>query len=248
MAKRSNTAHGDARGEKYAPAPADHSPAGRLETVRLLLDEGRSREAESILGALIKSARDDANLLARARAALSDALMLEGRFADALGAIAVYESTEARRRLDPETDIDLRAHLGLAFNYTGDYPKAIAVLNAALARRARAGGGRAARRHLRRAGARLPQHQRVPHRARLHRARARLLPPRGRLARPRRELHRARARGHLPGQLRVGPRALRAGDQAHRRPPRAVPAGEDLRQHGRRLLVPQAPARRHPPP
>ncbi|HEX6184977.1 MAG TPA: helix-turn-helix domain-containing protein [Pyrinomonadaceae bacterium] len=39
MAKRSNTAHGDARGEKYAPAPADHSLAGRLESVRQLTNE-----------------------------------------------------------------------------------------------------------------------------------------------------------------------------------------------------------------
>ena len=130
MAKRSNTAHGDARGEKYAPA--DHTLAGRLEAVRLLLDEGRTREAESSLGALIKAARGDANLLARARAALSEALMLEGRFAEALAAIAVYESPEGRRHLSAETDILLRAHLGLTFNYTGDYPKAIAVLNAAL--------------------------------------------------------------------------------------------------------------------
>lgn len=67
MTKRSNTAHGETRGEKYAPVPADHSLAGRFESVRLLLDEGRSREAESILGALIKAARDDANQLARSR-------------------------------------------------------------------------------------------------------------------------------------------------------------------------------------
>ncbi len=80
----------------------------------------------------MKAARGDANVLARARAALSEALTLEGRFGEALAAVAVYESPEARRQLSPETDIDLRAQLGLALNYTGDYPKAIALLNAAL--------------------------------------------------------------------------------------------------------------------
>src|SRR5215212_2355505 len=129
MAKHSNMA----RGENYGPAePGDRTPGGRLEAVRLLLDEGRSREAESGLTALIKSARGDARLLARARAALSEALMMEGRFNEALAAVVMYEQPEARERLDSETDIEVRAQLGLAFNYTGDYPKAIAVLNTAL--------------------------------------------------------------------------------------------------------------------
>jgi transcriptional regulator with GAF, ATPase, and Fis domain/Tfp pilus assembly protein PilF len=126
-------ARGGARGENYGPAePGDHTPAGRLEAVRQLLDQGRSSEAESSLTALIKSARGDARLLARARAALSEALMMEGRFNEALAAVVMYEQPEARERLDSETDIEVRAQLGLAFNYTGDYPKAIAVLNTAL--------------------------------------------------------------------------------------------------------------------
>jgi hydrogenase-4 transcriptional activator len=132
MSKRSNTACG-ARGENYGPAsPADNSPAARLESARQLLDQGRSHEAESSLTALIKSARGDARLLARARAGLSEALMLEGRFSEALAAVAVYEPPESRAQLDPETDVEVRVQLGLAFNYTGDYPKAIAILNAAL--------------------------------------------------------------------------------------------------------------------
>jgi transcriptional regulator with GAF, ATPase, and Fis domain/Tfp pilus assembly protein PilF len=132
MSKRSNTARG-ARGENYGPvAPADNSPAARLEAARQLLDQGRSHEAESSLTALIKSARGDARLLARARVGLSEALMLEGRFSEGLAAVALYEPPESRAQLDPETDIDVRVQLGLAFNYTGDYPKAIAILNAAL--------------------------------------------------------------------------------------------------------------------
>src|SRR5215212_7263814 len=74
MAKRSNMARGGARGENYGPAePGDHSPAGRLEAVRLLLDQGRSHDAQTSLTALIKSARGDTRLLARARRALRGA-------------------------------------------------------------------------------------------------------------------------------------------------------------------------------
>ena len=132
MAKRLNIARGDARGEKYGPAAADNSPVARLEAARLLLDQNRSREAETSLKSLIKSARGDARLLARSRAALSEALTMEGRFNDALAAVAMYESPEARGLLDSETNIEVRVQLGLAFNYTGDFPKAIALLNAAL--------------------------------------------------------------------------------------------------------------------
>jgi tetratricopeptide (TPR) repeat protein len=132
MGKRSNTSHGDAYGEKYEPAGGDRSLAAQLEAVRLLLDQGRSSEAESKLRALIKAARHDVLLLSRARAALSEAQMMEGRFTDALASIQMYESADVRRPLDAATDIHLRAQLGLAFNYTGDYPKAIALLNAAL--------------------------------------------------------------------------------------------------------------------
>src|SRR5689334_2807783 len=104
MSKRSNTARGDARGEKYGTgSAADNSPAARLEAARSLLDQGRSREAQSSLNALIKSARGDARLLARARVALSEALLMEGRFNETLAAVAMYEQPEARERLDRET-------------------------------------------------------------------------------------------------------------------------------------------------
>jgi len=133
MAKRSNMARGGARGETDGPAaPGDHTPAGRLEAVRQLLDQGRSREALSATNALIKSARGDSALLARARVALSEALIIEGHFGEALAAVAMYEQPEARASLDPETEIEVRVQVGIALNHTGDYPKAIALLNAAL--------------------------------------------------------------------------------------------------------------------
>src|SRR5688572_10654262 len=107
------------------------TPAGRLESARLLLDRGLSREAQTQLTALIKSIQDE-QLLAEARCALASALAMEGRFNDSLGVIQIYEPPDARRHLDPQTDIHVRAQLGLAFNYTGDFPKAIALLNEGL--------------------------------------------------------------------------------------------------------------------
>ncbi|MGB8508900.1 MAG: sigma 54-interacting transcriptional regulator, partial [Pyrinomonadaceae bacterium] len=129
MVKRSNTAHGE---QHEGATGDDKSPAGQLRAARLLLDHGRSSEAESKLNALVKNARGDLSLLARARIAISEAQMMEGRFAESLTSVRMYESPDTRRALDAKTDIALRVQLGLAFSYTGDYPKAIALLNAAL--------------------------------------------------------------------------------------------------------------------
>src|SRR5712691_8031192 len=116
-----------------SPSAAAHpARSSRLDSARLLLDRGLSREAESQLTSLIKSARHDERLLAEARCTLATALAMEGRFSESLAVIQLYEQPDARRHLDPETDIQVRVQLGLAFNYTGDFPKAIAFLNAAL--------------------------------------------------------------------------------------------------------------------
>src|SRR5215210_8873660 len=44
----------------------------------------------------------------------------------------MYEQPESRAKLDAEATACLRVQIGLAYNYTGDQPKAIALLNAAL--------------------------------------------------------------------------------------------------------------------
>ncbi len=106
--------------------------------------------------------------------------------------------------------------------------------------------GRAARRHLRGARARLPLHQRAHHRARPHQQGARTLPPQRRVARAGRSLLRPRDGRPTGGPLRVGHRELRAGRESRRRPPGALPPRQNLQQPRRRLLVPQATARRHP--
>ncbi|MFN2510592.1 MAG: sigma 54-interacting transcriptional regulator [Pyrinomonadaceae bacterium] len=123
---------GDKRARTLVPSSSQALLGSQLESARLLLDRGLSREAEAQLTHLIKSAHNDERLLAEARCALSEALAMEGRSNDSLAVIQLYEQPDARRQLDQETDIQLRVQLGLAFNYTGDFPKAIALLNAAL--------------------------------------------------------------------------------------------------------------------
>ncbi|HEY0077839.1 MAG TPA: sigma 54-interacting transcriptional regulator [Pyrinomonadaceae bacterium] len=109
--------------------------AARIEETRQLLDEGRSSAAESRLREIISAAaRHDASLLAQARCQLSASLEMQGRYRESLEAVEMYETTEARSRLDAETAAGLRVQISLAYNYTGDHPKAIALLNAALQR------------------------------------------------------------------------------------------------------------------
>ncbi|HVG35393.1 MAG TPA: sigma 54-interacting transcriptional regulator [Pyrinomonadaceae bacterium] len=103
-----------------------------LEEVRLLLDKGLSSEVQALITPLIVAARQDASLLAQARCALSIALEMQGRFRESLEAVLMYETPESRTKLDAETTTKLRVQIGLAYNYTGDHPKAIALLNAAL--------------------------------------------------------------------------------------------------------------------
>src|ERR687884_1157774 len=106
--------------------------ASELEAARLLLDKGLSTEAESRLATIIRYARHDAELLAEARCALSVALEMQGQYQESLEAISMYEQAEARTRLNAEAATHVRVQIGMAYNYTGDHPKAIAVLNATL--------------------------------------------------------------------------------------------------------------------
>ncbi len=103
-----------------------------LEAVRLLLDQGLTSEAKARLTPLMSAARGDASLLAQTRCALSAALEMEGQYAQALEAVQMYEAPESRTKLNADALSRLRVQIGLAYNYTGDHPKAIALLNAAL--------------------------------------------------------------------------------------------------------------------
>ena len=108
------------------------SPAGRLEEVRLLLDQGLSSEVQSRITSLLRTARADTSLTAKARCALSVSLEMQGRYRESLEAVSMYETPESRAGLDAEAASCIRVQIGLAYNYTGDHPKAIALLNAAL--------------------------------------------------------------------------------------------------------------------
>ena len=123
----------DARRAAEGRASASHAILERdLEDSRELLDRGLSSRAEARLRHVISAARGDRNLQARARCMLSVALEMQGRFIDSLEAVKMYESAEARGKLDAEVASALRVQIGLAHNYNGDQPKAIALLNAEL--------------------------------------------------------------------------------------------------------------------
>lgn len=104
----------------------------QTETVRSLLDQGLSSEAERSSRALIKTARRNPALLARAHCYLSVALEMQGHYLESLETVRIYERPESLKNLDAESLAYVRVHVGLAYHYTGDPPKAIAILNTAL--------------------------------------------------------------------------------------------------------------------
>src|SRR5678815_3737282 len=119
--------------------PTNESLLRELDEIRSLLDQGLSTEAKQRLATLISNARNFPAVLALARCALSTALEQQGHYRDSLAAVAMYESPESRAKLDEKTVSFLRVQIGLAYNYNGDHPKAIAMLQAALRDHAESG-------------------------------------------------------------------------------------------------------------
>ncbi|HEV3470633.1 MAG TPA: sigma 54-interacting transcriptional regulator [Pyrinomonadaceae bacterium] len=115
---------------RHAATPADL--ARELAEARELLDRGLPSAAEVRLRHLLGAARRDPVMLALARRTLSETLGVLGRYQESLEAVVTYEPAEARRGLDADTYAAVRVQLGLAYNYSGDHPKAIAILNAEL--------------------------------------------------------------------------------------------------------------------
>ncbi len=148
MIKRSRTSGDNVAREAQSPSVVDlenarlrsrarssrsrESLASEIEAVRLLLDQGLTTEARSRLTPLLTAVRHDPSLLAQARCTLSEALQMQGRHHESLDAVRMYETPESRANLDAEALSCLRVQLGLAYNYAGDHPKAIALLNVAL--------------------------------------------------------------------------------------------------------------------
>src|SRR5689334_13293960 len=112
--------------------PTTESLTQELDEIRSLLDQGLSTEAKARLSLLISNARNNVTVLALARCALSIALEQQGHYRDSLAAVAMYESPESRAKLDEQTVSYLRVQIGLAYNYNGDHPKAIAMLKSTL--------------------------------------------------------------------------------------------------------------------
>src|ERR1043165_7545857 len=112
--------------------PTTESLTRELDEIRSLLDQGLSTEAKARLSLLIANARSHDSVLALARCALSVALEQQGHYRDSLAAVSMYETPESRAKLDDETSSYLRVQIGLAYNYNGDHPKAIAMLKSTL--------------------------------------------------------------------------------------------------------------------
>ncbi|MCA1618430.1 MAG: sigma 54-interacting transcriptional regulator [Acidobacteria bacterium] len=126
----------DARRAAGAALPLEN----QLEETREMLDQGLPSSAEARLRHIISQSRRDAALCARARHLHSVALQALGRNRDALEAVEMYEAPDSGRGLDAETFANVRVQLGLSHNYTGDHPKAIAILQAELRAATEQGG------------------------------------------------------------------------------------------------------------
>jgi hydrogenase-4 transcriptional activator len=122
-----------------ASANAQNTYESALEEVQLLLDEGRSNEVKIRLTPILSNPKNNPAALAKARCLLSASLEMEGLYKESLDAVLLYEPPEARSKLDSETEAKLRIQIGLAYNYNGNHPKAIGILNAAM--RSEAEGG-----------------------------------------------------------------------------------------------------------
>jgi hydrogenase-4 transcriptional activator len=127
-----NLDHARVRLRSRAAEAVPTSLARNLEDICDLLDKGLTNKARSLLATLLTQARNQPVLLAQARCALSTALEMLGHYRDSLAAVAMYEAPEARAKLDPTLSTKLRVQIALAYNYNGDHPKAIALLNATL--------------------------------------------------------------------------------------------------------------------
>src|SRR5437899_1011533 len=97
------------------------APKDELEEIHKLLDQGLSSKVDPRLRALIKSARANPSLIAKARCALSRSLEMQGRYRESLEAVAIYETPESRIGLNLEAASGIRVQIGLAYNYTGDH-------------------------------------------------------------------------------------------------------------------------------
>jgi hydrogenase-4 transcriptional activator len=122
----------DARVRLRSKHPSEATLVEELDEVRSLLDQGLSTEARTRLTSLITAAGKSPTILALARCSLANALEMQGHYRESLASVAMYETLESRAGLDEAAVHLLRVQIGLAYNYNGDHPKAIAILKATL--------------------------------------------------------------------------------------------------------------------
>ncbi len=103
-----------------------------LAEISLLLDKGHSAEAQTRLTSLLPAIQKDPMTLAEARLALSVALEMQGDYRESLVAVTMYEEPESRSGLPADLALRLRVQLSVAYNYAGNHPKAIGLLQQAL--------------------------------------------------------------------------------------------------------------------
>jgi DNA-binding NtrC family response regulator/tetratricopeptide (TPR) repeat protein len=124
--------HARARLRSRQGKASAESLSEELKAIRELLDQGLTSEARSQLNSLLSRAKSYPDILAQARCLLSIALEMQGQYRESLDAVAMYESPEARAKLETGLSIKLRVQIAIAYNYNGDHPKAITLLKAAL--------------------------------------------------------------------------------------------------------------------
>ena len=124
-------AHARSRLRSRAEQPSS-SLSEELDNINTLLDEGRSVEAKSRAINLVAEARKAPAILAGARLALSIASEMHGDHRESLEALVMYEPPETRAKLPADLANKVLVQIGGAYNYCGDHPKAIALLQSAL--------------------------------------------------------------------------------------------------------------------
>ena len=92
------------------------------------LREGLSGEAEKILIKTIDGFNHTPDNLANLKRLLSFTLETAGRYKESLETILAFADEENISRLGIETQIKVTTQLAIAFNNTGDQPKAITLL------------------------------------------------------------------------------------------------------------------------
>ena len=103
-----------------------------LVEINLLLDKGHSVEAQKRLTSLLPVVQKEPTSLAEARLALSVVFEMQGDYRESLNAVAMYEDPESRANLAADLALRLRVQLSVAYNYAGNHPKAIGLLQHAL--------------------------------------------------------------------------------------------------------------------